>query len=184
MHDLTVARRYARAFYEEAAAGGLLAQAEDDVALLRQTLSASRALRQLFESPVVPREKKEAIAAQLFGARVAPLTLRFLHLLIGAKREAALPAILDAFDRRRDAEAGIAEAHVRTALPLGPADEAELTRALEAKVGKKIRLTAQLDPSLIGGVVVRIGDTVYDGSVRRKLESLHEQFGGAALSTN
>lgn len=171
-----VARRYARALFEEARARGQAEAIDADVALLYESFTASRELARVFESPVIPREKKKKIIETLFGGRLQPLTVRFLELLVEKERESLLPAIVAAYRTLLDEEQGIIEAQVRTAFPLDEAGAQPLVAKLERLTGKKIRLQLQQDPSLIGGVVVRVGDTVYDGSVRQQLTALRERL--------
>jgi len=171
-----VARRYARALFEEARARGQAELIDADVATLHEAFKASRELARVFESPVIPREKKKKIIETLFAGRLQLLTVHFLELLVEKERENLLPAIVAAYRALQDEEQGIVEAHVRTAFPLDEAGARPLVEKLERLTGKKIRLQLQQDPSLIGGVVVRVGDTVYDGSVRQQLAALRERL--------
>jgi F-type H+-transporting ATPase subunit delta len=84
----------------------------------------------------------------------------------------------------RDRQLGVVEARARVARPLDAAGEQKLTAALEGLTGKRVRLQVQQDAALLGGVVVRVGDTVYDGSVRHQLESLREQLGDGVHGTD
>ncbi|ARA94333.1 MAG: F0F1 ATP synthase subunit delta [Bacteroidetes bacterium] len=184
MSDTIVARRYAQALYEQAREARQVEQIDEDVELIRQALADSRELVRLFESPVIPREKKQAVVNQLFGPRVQPLTLRFLTLLIEKEREGLFAAIVQAYRRLRDEQQGIVEAQARVAQPLAEDEEKKLREALEAITGKRIRLRTEQDPSLLGGVVIRVGDTVYDGSVRHQLRTLREKLEQGAFVTN
>ena len=176
MSDFTVARRYARALYEEAEQHGRLEQVDEDVSLIRQSLDESGELVRFFESPVISREKKEAVVQQLFAERVQPVTLHFLKLLIEKKREMLFPTVVRTYASLRDEQLGIIEAHARTAQPLDDAERDELAGQIEAMTGQQVRLDVTVDPDLLGGLIVRVGDTVYDGSVRHKLEQLRERM--------
>lgn len=171
-----VARRYALALYQEADAQDAVDRTDDDVALLAETLGGSRELTALFESPVIGREKKEAVIGRLFEGRVSDLTLRFVRLLVEKEREDVLPAIVRAYGALRDERLGVVEALVKTARPLGYDETRQLEQALEARTGKQIRMKVEVEPSLIGGLVVRIGDRVYDRSVQHQLDVLREQL--------
>jgi F-type H+-transporting ATPase subunit delta len=171
-----VARRYALALYQEAEEQGVVERTDDDVQALRETLDASRELVALFESPIVAREKKEAVVRKLFEGRLGELTLRFVGLLFEKEREDLLPAVVRAYGALRDARLGLVEAAVRTARPLGYDETQQLERALAQRTGKQVRLRMEVDPALIGGLVVRIGDRVYDRSVRHQLDVLREQL--------
>lgn len=180
-----VARRYAQALTEEAQQAGSLDAVDADVALLTQTLDGSRDLRLTLTSPVVSHAKKNAVLQRLFGDRLSALTLRFLGLLVDKQRDGQIPSILDAYRSLRDERTGTVEAAVRVATPLA-ADEAErLKAALEARAGKTVRMRIEVDPSLIGGLVVRLGDVVYDRSVKHQLQTLRGQLAErAAVSLN
>ena len=180
-----VARRYAQALTEEAQKAGSLDAVDADVALLTETLDGSRELRQALTSPVVSHPKKLSVLTSLFGERVSDLTLRFLRLLVEKQRDGQIPSILDAYRTLRDERTGTVEADVRSAKPLS-ADEADrLKAALEARTGKTIRLRITPDATLIGGLVVRVGDLVYDRSVRHQLDQLRDQLAErAAVSLN
>lgn len=176
MADLTVARRYAQALYEEAEAAGHTAAVDEDVAFIHASMKEAHDLAVALSSPVIPREKKLNVVRALFGERVRPLTLRFLELIVDKGREESIGAILQAYRDLRDRQEGIVEAHARTAQPLGETERAHLVEAIERMTGKRVRLDVTRDPALIGGVVIRVGDTVYDGSVRHQLASLREQL--------
>lgn len=171
-----VARRYAQALTEEAQKNGALVQVDADVAFLEETLANSRDLRTMLTSPIVPRAKKEAILGRLFESRVSPLTSQFLRLLVEKERDDVIPEILAAYRDLRDERSGIVEATVQTAAPLSPAEAERLQGALEARVRSTIRMRVELEPALIGGLVVRVGDVVYDRSVRHQLQTLRDQL--------
>ncbi len=184
MSNFTIARRYARALYEEAERTGRLESVDDDVALIRDALEASSELVRFFESPVIPRPKKEAVVQALFAERVQPTTLDFLRLLVEKQREDLFPDVVRAYRELRDAQRGIVEARARAAFPLSEAEQTRLAQALEAMTGVGIRLHVEQDAGLLGGLVVRIGDTVYDGSVRHQLASLRERMELGAYAGN
>ena len=180
-----VARRYAQALTEEAQSDGQLDAVDADVALLTGTLDGSRELRLALTSPVVAHAKKDAVLQRLFGGKVSDLTLRFLRLLVAKQRDGEIPAILDAYRALRDERTGTVGATVRTAKPLSPDEAERLKAALEARSGTAVRMDLRVDESLIGGLVVRVGDVVYDRSVKHQLETLRGQLAErAAVSLN
>ena len=156
MSDATVARRYAQALYQEAESEGNVDRIDEDMQSVQESLDASRELDLFFRSPLIAREKKQAVVGKLFDGKVAPLIERL----------------------------GIVEARVRTAMPMEFDETEDLRKALEAKTGKKVRLRIEVEPELIGGAVVRIGDRVYDGSVQHQLESLRDQLEERAYLSN
>lgn len=171
-----VARRYALALYQEAQETGVAERIDEDMGALRETLGSSPELVSLLRSPVIPRPRKEAVLGKIFEGKVAGLTMRFLRLLVNKEREELLPAAVDAYANLKDERLGIVEAHVRTARPLGDAETEALRKALEARSGKKVRMKTDVEPSLVGGLVVRMGDKVFDRSVRHQLQVLSAQF--------
>ncbi len=180
-----VARRYAQALTEEAQQAGTLDAVDADVALLAETLRDSRELRLALTSPVVPHEKKLAVLESLFADKVSDLALRFLRLLVEKERDGQIPEILDAYRLLRDERTGTVEAKVRTATPLSPDEADRLKSALETRAGATVRMQIDVDPALIGGLVVRVGDVVYDRSVKHQLDSLRGQLAErAAVSLN
>ncbi len=174
------ARRYALALTQEAAQTGQADAVDADVVFLGETLENSRDLRLLFRSPVVSRAKKESVLEALFASRVSALTMRFLRLLVSKQREALIPDVVVAVRNLRDRASGTVEAHVRAAKPLTDAETAALQERLEAQAGSPVRMDVQVQPELIGGLVVRIGDVVQDRSVRHQLETLRETLGRQA----
>lgn len=182
MSQRTVARRYANALYEEADEAGVLEAVDDDVLMLRRSLTSNDELSRFFESPVISPEKKDDIVQSLLEDRIEPLTLQFLRLLVRKDRETLTKAILDQYQSLRDEQRGVVVARVQVAQPLADADRETLVEALEAKTGKSIRLQVEEEPELIGGLVIRIGDRVFDGSVRNQLTNLRDRLRDSALS--
>ncbi len=173
---MIVARRYARALYEEAERESKKDAVDKDVDFIRLSLAESRELVDFFQSPVISREKKQAIVHALFDPHVDGLTMRFLALLVEKQRENIVPAIVAAYLGMRDEHLNVVEARVRTAEHMNEVEQKKLAEALARMTGKKIRLQVTEDDSLIGGVVIRIGDTVYDGSVQHQLERLRDRM--------
>jgi F-type H+-transporting ATPase subunit delta len=171
-----VARRYAQALYQQAEASGQTDAVEADVALVGQTFAASPDLVAAIGSPVVPRDKKQAVLGRVFGDGLSPTTAGFLRLLMDKGRESLLPEVVAAYRALGDERTGTVEAVVRAAKPLSADETDRLQAALAARTGKTIRLRIHLDPDLIGGLVVRIGDVVYDRSVQHQLAQLRDSL--------
>lgn len=180
-----VARRYAQALTQEAQSTGQLDAVDSDVSMLTETLAESGELRRLLGSPIVARDKKAAVLTRLFKDKVSDVTMRFVDLLVSKAREGDLADVLDAYRQLRDERTGTVEATVRTAKPLAPEQISDLQTALEARSGSTVRMRYEIDPSLIGGLVVRLGDVVYDQSVKHQLDTLRGQLAErAAVSLN
>lgn len=182
MSERTIARRYATALHDQADETGTLEAVDDDVLMLRRSLESNRELSRFFESPVIPQEKKEDVIQTLLDGRVESLLVQFLRLLVQKDRETMTKAILDQYQTLRDEQRGIVDATVQVARPLTDENRDALVSALEEQTGQSVRLHLEEEPDLIGGLVVQIGDYVFDGSVRNQLTSLRGRLRDAALS--
>lgn len=184
MSQRTVARRYASALYQEAQEAGDVEAVDEDVRILLESLGPTDPLSRFFESPVIPQEKKDAVVQTLLADRVEDLTLRFLRLLIRKDRESLTKAILNQYQTIRDEERGIVDAYVTVARPLDEDDRGVVTEALEKHTGKTVRLHVDEDSDLIGGLIIQVGDYVFDASLRNKLSNLHDRLRESPLSLN
>ncbi len=181
---MVVARRYARALYEEAERASKTDAVDDDMELIRASLRDSAELTRFFRSPVISREKKQNVVRELYEERVDHLTYRFLETLISKHREDVFPQIATAYRDMRDEHLGIVEARARAAWDLSESNRDELVRALGRLTGKDVRLEVEKDESLIGGLIVRVGDTVYDSSVLHQLDQLRDRMEIGSISSN
>ena len=179
MREESVARRYAAALFEQARKSetpDVMGRTGEELALVAQTVADTGALRALLGQPLVTEERKKLALRNAFGDRVSPVVLAFLDLLVDKRRIGLLPELQREFARRVREHRNIARARATSAVPLTPEQTAALERSLEARTGKDIELETEVDPSVLGGVLVRIGDTVFDGTVRGNLERLREQL--------
>jgi F-type H+-transporting ATPase subunit delta len=169
-------RGYAEALFSVADAEDVLDEVDDELFRFARTLEREGQLRDALTDPALPADRKRAVLAEVLGERANPLTVNLLGFIVEQGRARDLPAIVDemvalAAERR---QAAVAE--VRTAIPLDTEHAQRLTEALERATGKRIELKVVVDPTVIGGVVARVGDQVIDGSVRRRLELAREQL--------
>ena len=139
--------------------------------------SGSAALRNFFESPAASKEEKRTVAEKI-SARlgVGKIVRNFLFVVIDHRRTHALPEILATFQNVLRERQGIAETEVFSPGALNDAQKREITQTLERVTGKKIEAKFSLDANLLGGVRVRVGDTIYDGSLRNRLDGLRERL--------
>jgi F-type H+-transporting ATPase subunit delta len=169
----TVAERYATALYELASEEGALGPVEADLNRFAALLDESEDLRRLVRSPVFAAEdQKRAVAAVLDKAGLGGLVGNFIKVVAGNRRLFAVPDMIVAFRRRLARERGEVTAEVTSAEPLSDKHVADLKAALKASLGKDVSLETSVDPALIGGLVVRVGSRMIDGSLRTKLNSL------------
>lgn len=175
-----VASRYANALADAVFAGnsGLEpAQAAVELRTFDEMFETSPELRNLLLSPAVPAIRKRAVIARF--AKTVPfsrLICNFLFVLVDHHRIGILEEIRDAFETALDARLGIVRADVQSASPLSPERQQAVQAELSRLTGKQVRCRFDLDQDLIGGVLARIGSTVYDGSVRAQLASLRDRL--------
>jgi len=136
-------------------------------------------LRAVLIQPLVSVARKNIVVDEAFGDRVTASSLNFLKLLIRKRREDLISECIREFRALLAEHTNTVDAEAWSAVPMTPDQQERLASGLHALTGKTVRLVAKVDHALVGGVVVRIGDTVMDGSVRGKLERLERQLLGA-----
>jgi F-type H+-transporting ATPase subunit delta len=171
--SLGIATRYATALFELAKDGGALTALETDTAALNEALTASAELRGMIASPVVSREEQGSAMAAV-GAKLGlnPLVANTLALMAEKRRLFVLPQFLANLADQIAAEKGEVTAEVTAARALTAAQSKKLAETLKARVGKTVKLKTTVDESLIGGLVVKLGSTMIDTSVKAKLAAL------------
>ena len=168
-----VGARYAQALFELAKAGGRLLQVEADLKSLKAMRRESADLRRLLGSPGFSAEDKtKALLALAEAARFQDITRKFLGLMAQNRRADAIGAATTAFEALTAAERGVASAEVTTAVKLTVEQEQGLKAALRHALGKDPEIETVVDPSILGGLKVRVGSRLYDASLRSKLDSL------------
>jgi len=171
-----IAHRFAAAILDAAPTDAERQSYLDDLADLRNSIRQSRELRLFFESPVIPQSRKLGVVDALFSGRIGAYALSVIRFLVEKEREEYVLPIIDAvFEMHRERE-GILSTRIQSAVELSAQQQASLGAALERMSGKRIETRYEIDPALLGGLVVRLGDKVYDGSVRRQLKRLHDRF--------
>jgi F-type H+-transporting ATPase subunit delta len=166
------AEAYASALFEIARAEGALEAVESELFTVARTLEANDELRTTLTDPRIPAVRRQAVVEQLLGERANPTTTAIVSFVVGAGRGRDLPEIIGALVERSTAERGQEVAEVRSAMPLDEAQRDRLAEALGTALGKKVSVKVVVDPSVLGGLVARVGDTVIDGSVRHRLSQL------------
>jgi F-type H+-transporting ATPase subunit delta len=181
VHASGLAGRYAVALFELAREQDELDVVAGDLHRLREMLAESADLERLIRSPVVSREE-QARALTALGERAgfAPLTRQFLGLLAHKRRLFALPDVIEAYDSMLAKHRGEVGADVVSAAPLSAEQLESVQRQLAAAMGQTVKLSTAVDPSLLGGLVVRVGSRMIDASIRTKLRQLELALKGAA----
>jgi F-type H+-transporting ATPase subunit delta len=167
---------YANAMLEVARAEGRLEDVEDEVFRFARAFESSDELRMALSDASLPAERRVAVVEDLLGAKALRVSVALVVLVVAAGRAGELPEIVDRFVELAAAEHRRAVAEVRSAVALTPDQTERLREALNRATGKEVELKVVIDPSVLGGVVARVGDVVIDGSVRRRLEQLKEQI--------
>jgi F-type H+-transporting ATPase subunit delta len=171
----TAARRYAEAAFEIGTADGTLDAWERDLAALGAALR-NPDLRRLVEHPAIAYGDKERVLRRVVGEGASPEAISLVLLMIRRGRPRAIERMIAHFGDLLRRARGIALAEVRTALPLEDEQRTAVAERLAELVSQRIETTEKIDQALIGGIAVRIGDILYDGSVRNRLERLRARL--------
>jgi F-type H+-transporting ATPase subunit delta len=169
--------QYANALADIALAQGAAEPALKQLADFGAAYAESAELRNFLASPAVSRDAKHGVIEKLIARVGASKILRnFLFVIADHQRTHILPEIITAFQEVVRQRQGIAEAEISSAVELSAAQKAEFARTLERITGKRVEAQYSLEPSLLGGAVVRVGDTIYDGSLRNRLNGLRARL--------
>jgi F-type H+-transporting ATPase subunit delta len=167
---------YARAMFDVARAEGELGRIGDELFRFARALEGSDELREALTDPHLPASRRQQIVEDLLGGKADPSTVALVSMAVGTGRARELPAIIDSLVAMSAAEANRAVAEVRSAIELSDDQRTRLAAAIESATGKQVEVKVIVDPSILGGIVTTVGDTVLDGSVRTRLERLKQQF--------
>jgi len=171
------ATRYARALFDVALKESDPVQIERDLASFAGLMSSNAELAGALTNPAIPASAKRKIADTLAGRlNVATPARKLLLLLADRDRLAVVPDLLDVYRARLMEHQQVVRAEVTTAAPLAPERAEQLQKKLADITGRKVEMTTSVDPSIIGGMVTRIGSTVYDGSLATQLVKLKEKL--------
>lgn len=176
---VTAARRYAEAAFEVALGENQLDGWRDDLATAADILGRPE-VGPIVASPAVPLAQRQALAAALLEGRVRPGALRLVNLIVQRGRVGALPRVAEDFVRLLNAHRGVVMATVTSAVPLTADETAAIRSRVEAMAGATVDLRSEVDPDLLGGVTVQVGDRLLDASIRGRLERLRDQLHAGA----
>jgi F-type H+-transporting ATPase subunit delta len=168
----TIARPYAEALFRVAKASGNLAAWSELVSEMAQ-VAAHPAVQEFAHNPKVSDQQVIDTFLSLLKSNVTPEAKNFVAMLVENGRLSLLPEIAEQFHELKNAEEGAADAEITSAFEMSDAQVKELLATLEKKFGRKLNPLVTVDPSLIGGVRVAVGDEVLDTSVRAKLQKMH-----------
>ena len=168
-------RGYAEALFKVVQAEGELDLVEDELFRFGKLLEQNHELKQALSDQAIAGEQREKVLTELLSDKVTPHTLGLLNFIVAQGRARHLPQILEEVSSLAAQARKSVVAEVRSAVPLDDAQQEELAKSLSKATNKNVTVKVIVDPSVIGGVVAKVGDMVIDGSIRRRLEQLKEQ---------
>lgn len=172
-----VAERYAAALADVAVERKNSETIKRNLAAFVEAFSSVADLRNALESPALNAEVKRKVIAEVAGKMGLDVAVRnFIYLVVDHRRTEILPEMEEAFLSELNERLGIVEAEVTSAHELNDDEKRQLRTVLEQRTGKKVEARFQIDGALLGGAIVRLGSTIYDGSVRDQLKRLREQL--------
>jgi F-type H+-transporting ATPase subunit delta len=163
---------YADALLGVARAEGRLDEVEDELFRFGRSLESSDSLRATLTDELIPPAKRQAVVEDLLGGKASPTTTQLISFVVGSGRASDLPGIISTLVERAAATKSRTVAEVRSAVPLTDDQKNRLAAALANATGKQVELKVIVDPSVLGGLVAQVGDTVIDGSVRSRLDQI------------
>lgn len=176
MNESKISVRYARALFLAAERCSGINPVASDIGQLSRLIAESAEFKEFLQSTVIRKSRKQEILKQLFEADFHPLTMRLLYLLAENRRESRLFMICLDFTVIVREKQGISPVTVTTAGGLKPDVKEDIRRYLELRTGKTIELNEKIKPEILGGLILRIGDLQYDGSISNQLKKIRESF--------
>ena len=171
-----IAQRYAGAWLEAAAETGVVEPVRSEIAAFEKLCRDSEPFVDFITDKVIPGDVKQRILGELFEGQVQDITLNFLYLLASRRRVRLLREILASCREILDEWDGVVNADVASAVALSDSQEGNLKTGLEGYTGKKVRMKTTVNPDLVGGFVVRVGDQVFDSSLATQLQRVRQSL--------
>lgn len=177
MQNPRLATRYAKSLIDLAVEQNSMEQTLKDVQLIDATIKGSRELTSVLRSPVIKADKKDAVMSAIFGSQVGKLTMLFVKLLTAKGREATLPEITTAFMNQYRLMHHISEVRLITASPVSEEVKESIRQKVAAALpGQTVEMSTRVQPELIGGFILEMGDKLVDASIKRDLADIRKQF--------
>lgn len=184
MGDSKTAYRYATSLLQTALENDTLEKVYKDLKLLIESFDKSGELKRAVESPVIKPELKISVLKEIFSKRMNKETLNFIQFVVMKNRENILYLIAEKFIELRNEHLGVVELDVKTAFKFNEDQMQSVKSKFEKLLRKTVNLNIVVDNSLIGGFIAKVGDTVYDASLKHQLELLKKEFAQGSLSLN
>ena len=172
----SVYRKYSQAMFDIAGKTNSLETMVKDMKTVREVLRENEDLRKFLGNPLITAGVKKETLEQIFSGAVAPVVCQFLYVMVDRRREEAMTEAVDCFIDLARAAQNIEVAKIRLIKPLTAEEEHTLVAKLEELTGKKIEPLYYIDPTILGGVVIRIGDQVIDGSLKRQIRNMERSL--------
>ncbi|NLB52715.1 MAG: F0F1 ATP synthase subunit delta [Syntrophomonadaceae bacterium] len=182
MLNKSVARRYAEAFFSIAREAEKIDEFQLELQAVVDTIKEVENLQEYFSHLLIPAKEKKEIAAKIFKGKISPMTLNFLMMVLDKRRQAYLESILEEYKDMANEVKNITKADLISAQEVPEVEVKSLQEKLSASTGKTVQLKQTVDPSLLGGIKIRIGDQIMDGTIAKKLEMLKTQLKQAKIS--
>ena len=176
MKSIRTAERYARALLEQSREKNALEDVHQDMVRVEEILKQNKSLLTLLKTPLVHADKKQKVLTAVFGNQCHPITLSLFNLLVRKGREDTLPFVAASFIQRYREHNGILSAELQAARPMDEDALAAILSRVESMFRKKVLLDEKVNPALLGGFVLKVGDRYFDGSVSARINRLKQEF--------
>ena len=176
MSEIQVASRYAKSLIDLAEEQNALEKVRTDMEFFIRTLRENPTLKAVLKNPILGPDKKSGILTQLFGPRLHPMIMTFFGIVVRKGRSEVLFETAKQFINAYNIRKNIVKATVTTAAPLSPENIKQVEEVIKQSTHGEIILTANVDPSLIGGFVIKVGDKQFDTSLSTQLNKLKKEF--------
>lgn len=181
MRDIKVAYRYAKSLLGIAIEQKALENVHNDMQLINLVCSENKDLEMLLKSPIVKSDKKNAILSEIFGKHISKISNTFISIILIKKRESILADIATAFIDLYKTEKNIATASVTTAVKISEQQKTKIIDLLKSQGSTSVDLKEIINPDIIGGMILKVGDKQIDESIKRKLSNLEMEFDNNSL---
>jgi F-type H+-transporting ATPase subunit delta len=175
-----ISKRYARAFFEIASEEKQFERYYSEINQFTSIIAQNKALGEFLANPIFEQESKKGVVENIIGKlKLSGMTVNFLKLLVDKRRIDVLPDIVFFYRQLMDESLKKVRVNLKTAFPLSSEMQAYITSRLEKVTGRKVEVSVEKDPGLLGGIVIGVGDTLYDGSIKNQLNNMRNLFGEA-----
>lgn len=171
-----IGKRYAEALYEVAFELNKLEEFKEEINAVSRVFNDEPKLKNIFEHPKLSKNEKKDIIDSIFKGRVSQEILNLCYVVIDKGRESYLTSISKEYTKLSNEKQGIVEAKAITAIPMDDKEMKKLEQQLSKKLGKKVLLSNEVDSTIIGGVLVKIGDKIIDASIKGKLDDIYKDL--------